>query len=81
MTKKLAIVGVVICLCAATAGVVILSGRPPRLDSKARKQWKEKAIAEIAKQTNDTAPILKEIGAMKTKPSVCRSLMAGRMSV
>jgi hypothetical protein len=70
MTKKLAIVGVAIGLCAAVAGVVILSGGPPRLDSKARKQWKDKAIAEISQQTKDAAPILKKIGFMKTKPSV-----------
>ena len=70
MTKNLAIVGVAACLCAVTARVVIMFGGPPRLDSKARKQWKEKAIAEIGKQTDDTARILKEIGVMKTKPAV-----------
>ncbi len=70
MTKKLFIVGTAICVCAAMAGLVFFFGVPPRLDSKARKQWKEKAIAEIARQTKDTTPFLKEIGAMKTRPSV-----------
>jgi hypothetical protein len=69
MRKKLAIIGAVLCLCAVALGVVALFGGPPRLHSKARKQWKDNAIAEIAKQTSDTAPILKQIEAMKTKPS------------
>jgi hypothetical protein len=70
MTRKFAIVGAAAGLCVGAAGLFILSGGPPRLDSKARKQWKEKAIAEIAEQTKDTAPILRKIGSMKTKPSV-----------
>jgi hypothetical protein len=68
--KKLVILGTALCLCAVGVGAVALFGGPPRLDSKARKQWKNKAIAEIAKQTSDTAPILKEVEAMKTRPSV-----------
>jgi len=70
MTKQFAIISVAVGLCVAAVGVVIFSGVPPRLDSKARKQWKEKAIAEITEQTKDTAPILTKIGSMKTKPSV-----------
>jgi hypothetical protein len=69
MRKSLAILGAAICLCAVALGVLVLAGGPPRLDSKARKQWKDNAIAEIAKQTSDTAPILKEVEAMKAKPS------------
>ena len=70
MRNQLAIVGAAICLCAAALGVVIFVGGPPRLDSKARKQWKAKTIPEIAKQTSDTAPILKTIATMKSKPPV-----------
>jgi hypothetical protein len=70
MTKKFAIAGAAISLCAAAVGVAIFVGGPPRLDSKVRKEWKGKAIVEIAKQTSDTGPILKEVEAMKTKPSL-----------
>jgi hypothetical protein len=40
------------------------------LDSRARREWKDRAISEIARQTSETAPILKEIAAMRTKLSV-----------
>jgi hypothetical protein len=70
MRKKLAIIGAAVCLCAVALGVVFFIGGPSRLDSKARKHWKDKAVAEIARQTSDPAPILKEVEAMKTKSSV-----------
>ena len=66
MRKKLAVIGTAICLCAVALGVVIFVGGPERLDSKARRQWKDNAIVQIAKQTSDSAGILKEIEAMKT---------------
>ena len=40
-----------------------------RLNSKTRKEWKEKAIREIAQQTSDIAQVRKEIESLKTKPS------------
>ena len=68
MRKKLAVIGTAICFCAVALGVVIFVGGPERLDSKARRQWKDNAIVQIAKQTSDSAAILKEIEAMKTTP-------------
>lgn len=68
MRKKLAVIGT-ICLCAVALGVVTLVGGPQRLHSKARRQWKDNAIAQIANQTSDSTAILKEIKAMKTTPS------------
>ena len=68
MRKKLAVIGTAICLCAVALGVVIFVGGPQRLDSKARRQWKDTAIVQIAKQTGDSAAIFKEIEAMKTTP-------------
>jgi hypothetical protein len=67
MRKKL-VIGTAICLCAVALGVVIFVGGPERLDSKARRQWKDNAIVQIAKQTSDSAAISKEIEAMKTTP-------------
>jgi len=69
MTNKLAIAGAAIVLCVAAAGVVILSGGPPQLDSKARKQWKERAIAQIAEQT--TPPFSKGAISMPRKIPAC----------
>ena len=68
MRKKLAVIGTAICLCAVALGVVIFVGGPERLDPKARRQWKDNAIVQIAKQTSDSTGILKEIEAMKTTP-------------
>ena len=68
MRKKLAVIGTAICLCAVALGIVIFVGGPERLDSKARRQWKDNAIVQIAKQTSDSAAIFKEIEAMKTTP-------------
>jgi len=74
MRKKLAIIGAAICLCAVALGIVIFVAgleRVPerdRLDSKARRQWKDNAIVQIAEQTSDSTGILKEIEAMKTTP-------------
>ncbi len=69
MRKGLAIVGTAVCLCAAAVGVVFFVGGPPRLDSKARKEWKDKAVVEIARQTSDPSFIMKEVEVMKTKSS------------
>ena len=72
MRKKFAIVGAAICLCAIALGIVILVGSRERsdwLDSKARRQWKDNAIVQIAKQTSEPAGIVKEIETMKTTPS------------
>lgn len=68
MRKKLAVIGTAICFCAVALGIVIFVGGPERLDSKARRQWKDNAIVQIAKQTSDSAAILKEIQAMKNTP-------------
>jgi hypothetical protein len=68
MSKKLVVIGTAICLCAVALGVVLLVGGPQQLDSKARRQWKDKAIVQIAKQASDSAAIFKEIEAMKTTP-------------
>ncbi len=68
MRKKLAVIGTAICLCAVALGVVILVGGPQRLHSKARRQWKDNAIVQIAKQTSDSAAIFSEIEVMKTTP-------------
>ena len=68
MRKKLAVIGTAICLCAVALGVVIFFGGPQRLNSKTRRQWKDNAIVQIAKQTSDSAAIFKEIEAMKTTP-------------
>ena len=68
MRKKLAVIGIAICFCAIALGIVIFVGGPERLDSKARRQWKDNAIVQIAKQTSDSAAIFKEIEAMKTTP-------------
>jgi hypothetical protein len=70
MRKKLAILAAAICLCAVALGVGIFVGGPPRLDSKARKQWKEKTVSELAKQTSDTALVLKEVATVRSKPTV-----------
>ncbi len=55
-------------LCVAALGLAVLMGGE-RLNSKARKEWKEKAIVEVAQQTSDTAQVRKEIESLKTKPS------------
>jgi len=68
MMKKIAVIGTAICLCAVAVGIIIFVGRPERLDSKARRQWKDNAIVQIAKQTSDPAEILKKIETMKTTP-------------
>ena len=68
MRKKLAVIGTAICFCAVALGIVIFVGGPERLDSKARRQWKDNAIVQIAKQTSDSAGNFKEIEAMKTTP-------------
>ena len=68
MRKKIAVIGTAICFCAVALGVAIFTGRSDPLKSKARKQWKDNAIAQIAKQTSDSADILKEIEAMKHTP-------------
>ena len=68
--RNLAVIGT-LCLCAVVLGVVIFVGGPePQvgLYSKARRQWKDNAIAQIAKQTSDPAAVLKEIEAMKSTP-------------
>lgn len=66
--RKLAVIGTAMCFCAAAIVIVIIVGRPERLDSKARRQWKDHAIVQIAKQTGDATTLVKEIEAMKTTP-------------
>jgi hypothetical protein len=56
MRKKIAI-GTAICLCAVALSVVVGCG-PDELHSKARVQWKDNALAQIAKDTSDSADIL-----------------------
>ena len=68
MRKRLAIIGTAICFCAVVLGVVLFSDSASPLKSKARRQWKDNALAQIAKQTSDPAAILKEIETMKTTP-------------
>jgi len=68
MKRKLAITGAAFLLCAVALGVVALMGGE-RLNSRARREWKEKAIAEIAHQISDPARIRKEIESLKTKRS------------
>jgi hypothetical protein len=68
MNRKLAIAGAASMLCVAALGLAVLMGGE-RLNSKARKEWKEKAIVEVAQQTSDTAQVRKEIESLKTKPS------------
>ena len=69
MKKKLIIAGAAAFLCVAAFGLAVLVGGE-RLSSRARKEWKEKAIAEIAQRTSDPARVLREIDSLKTKPSV-----------
>ena len=69
-TKTFALLGAALCLCAVTVGVVALYAGPAPLDSRAQKQWQNQAIAEIASQSGDAAPILEEIAAMKVRTSV-----------
>lgn len=69
MKNKLAIAGGAALLCVVFVGLVGLAGRE-RLSSKARKEWKEKAIAEITQRTGNAALLAKEIDSLKTKPSV-----------
>ena len=68
MKKKLVIAGAASLLCIAAFGLIVAT-RGERLNSKARKEWKDKAIAEITRQISDTAPVSKEIESLKTKPS------------
>ena len=55
-------------LCLARYGLAVLTGGE-RLSSRARKEWKEKAIAEIAQGTRDSARVFKEIETLKTNSS------------
>ena len=71
MTKKLAIAGAGMLLCTVATGLLILGGGP-RLDSKARKQWKEKAIGAIAQRSSNPAWLQKEIDSLRTKASTDR---------
>lgn len=64
--RRLIIAGVVSLLCIAAFGLSLVSGGP-RLNSKARKEWKEKAIKEISQQTSDTAGVRNEIESLKVK--------------
>jgi hypothetical protein len=68
MKRKRAIGGAAFLLCVAALGLAVLMGGE-RLNSKARKEWKEKATAEIAQQTSDSARVCKEIESLKTKSS------------
>lgn len=69
MKKKLVIAAAVGILClAAGYGLAVLTGGE-RLSSRARKEWKEKAIAEIAQGTTDNTRVLKEIETLKTNSS------------
>ena len=67
MKRKLAIAGAALLLCVVAFGLAVLMGGE-RLNSTARKEWKERAIAEIAQQTSDTARVRKEIAIINTKP-------------
>jgi hypothetical protein len=68
MKGKLVIGGAAFLLCVAALGLALVM-RGERLNSKPRKEWKQKAIAEIAQQTSDSARVRKEIESLKTKPS------------
>jgi hypothetical protein len=68
MKKKLVIAGTVGMLCFLAYGLAIVTGGE-RLSTKARKEWKEKAIAEISQVTSDNARLLKEIETLKTNSS------------
>ena len=69
MTKKLLIAGAIVLLGLAALGLAALMGGE-HLNSRARKQWKNQAIAEITQRTRDTASVLKELESLTNKPSV-----------
>ncbi len=68
MKGKLAIAGAAALLCVAALGLAVVMGGG-RLNSKARKEWKENAIAELAQLTSDTAGVRRDIESLKTKAS------------
>lgn len=68
MKGKLAIAGAVSLLCVTVLGVAVVMGGG-RFNSKARREWKEEAVAELAQFTSHSARVRKEIESLKTKPS------------
>ncbi len=69
MKNKLAIAGGATLLCVVAVGLVGFAGGQ-QLNSKARKEWKGKAISEITQRASNAASFAKEIDLLKTKPSV-----------
>jgi hypothetical protein len=67
MRKKVAILVMAACLCTVAIGAVFLLASRQRLDSKARRVWKEKAVSDLTRQVGDAALIQKEIAALKGK--------------
>ena len=69
MKPKLAIVGAAALLIIVAAGLLAVLGGPPRLDSKTRRQWKDKAIGEIAEKLRNPAWLTNEMQSLRAKPS------------
>jgi len=66
MKKRLAFTAILICLLVAT--IAVLLGRSgDRLRTKARKEWKANAIAEIARRSGDSNWIASAVRLLKTE--------------
>jgi len=71
MKKKLAIALAVAVLLAAVAFFVLKAG--DRLHTKARKQWKENAVLEIARNSGDTNWLAQEMASLRNKAAQDRA--------
>jgi len=66
MSKRLAITAAIGCLLVAT--IAVLLGRSgDRLQTKARKDWKANAIAEITRRSDDTNWLASEVRQLRTE--------------
>jgi hypothetical protein len=69
MKVKVRILASVALLVVMAAGWLALSGGPPRLNSKARRQWKDDAIRQISEKFSDRAWLTNEIQSLRSKPA------------
>jgi len=81
MKRKLAVLAVGVFAALAAGAVLVVSNSDPyHLRAKPRREWKDRAVAEIARRTADPAWVASEIAALKARAAECPADSVGWLS-